>query len=187
MAKDKIKSYRKEINLHEGITVRREGDLIFVKGPKGEVNKKFIYPGVKFEVRDNSLILDCIAKKQSKKFKTIMGTFSSHIRNMIKGVTDGYTYKLKVCSGHFPISVSVEGDKVLIKNFFGEKVPRKAKIISGVKVKVEGDVVFVEGIDKESTGQTTANIEQATRVTKRDRRVFQDGVWIFLKGGKDAR
>ena len=51
-------------------------------------------------------------------------------------------------------------------------------------MKVKGQEIIVEGIDKEATGQTAANIEQATRITKWDRRVFQDGIYIVEKAGK---
>jgi len=54
---------------------------------------------------------------------------------MIRGVTEGYTYKLKICSGHFPMNVSLKGDVLEIKNFIGESVPRKLKIKEGSEEK----------------------------------------------------
>jgi large subunit ribosomal protein L6 len=80
------------------------------------------------------------------------------------------------------MNVSVAGSELIIKNFYGEKVPRRSRIVQGVTVKVEGDVVKVEGCDIEKVGQTAANMEKATRITNRDRRIFQDGLWITSKG-----
>ena len=92
-----------------------------------------------------------------------------------------FKYKLKIVYAHFPITAKVEGKKLLIQNFLGEKSPRVAKIVGDVNVKVEGDEVTVEGINKEEVGQTAINIEQATVVRYRDRRTFQDGIYIFSK------
>ena len=81
-------------------------------------------------------------------------------------------------------STDVDGDTLIVKNFFGEKIPRKAKIVPNVKVQVKGDEVTVSGIDIEAVGQTAANIEKCTVIKNRDRRVFQDGIWLVEKSGK---
>jgi len=104
---------------------------------------------------------------------------------MITGVTRGYRYRLKIVFSHFPVSVKVEGDKVIIENFLGEKAPRIAKIVGDVKVRVEKDDVIVEGIDIEAVGQTAANIELATKISDFDRRVFVDGIYIYKKEHMD--
>lgn len=114
----------------------------------------------------------------------MVGTIRAHINNMIKGVTEGFTYKLKIRYAHFPMKVSVKGNEVIIENFLGEKHPRRARIMEGVTVKISGEDVIVTGIDKEKVGQTAANIEQATRIKGRDPRVFQDGIYIVEKAGK---
>ena len=100
---------------------------------------------------------------------------------MIKGVAEGFIYKLKICAGHFPMNVTIEGNNVIIKNFLGEKIPRKSKIAPGVKAQVKGDEIIIESCNLESAGQTASNIEQATRVKARDRRIFMDGIWITSK------
>ena len=102
---------------------------------------------------------------------------------MIKGVTEGFEYKMKTVFAHFPIKTSVEGNKFVIQNFLGERSPRTAKILEGVTVEAKGENVTVSGTDKEKVGQTAANIERATKVKKRDIRVFQDGVYVTSKRG----
>jgi large subunit ribosomal protein L6 len=106
---------------------------------------------------------------------------------MIKGATEGHVYKLKVCSGHFPMNVAVAGKDFVVKNFLGEKKPRQVAIKEGVDVKVEGEIVTVESCDKELAGQTAADIETLTRITNRDLRIFQDGIYITEKDGKPVR
>jgi large subunit ribosomal protein L6 len=82
------------------------------------------------------------------------------------------------------MNVSVSGDTFAIKNFLGEKVPRTLKIKEGVTVKVEGTDVTVESTDIEKAGQVAADIEQLTRITNRDIRIFQDGIYIVEKSRK---
>ena len=91
---------------------------------------------------------------------------------------------MKTVYSHFPIKTSVEGNLFVIQNFLGERSARHAIILEGVTVVAKGDDVTVTGIDKEKVGQTVANIERATKVTRRDIRVFQDGVYRTSKGGR---
>ena len=80
------------------------------------------------------------------------------------------------------MTLSVKGDIFVVNNYFGERVPRNADILSGVEVKVNNKVeVVVSGIDKELVGQTAANIEKCATVKNRDRRVFQDGIYLINK------
>jgi large subunit ribosomal protein L6 len=102
---------------------------------------------------------------------------------MIKGVTEGFEYKMKTVFSHFPIKTSVEENKFIIQNFLGERAARTAKILEGVTVEAKGEDITVQGIDKEKVGQTVANIERATEVKYRDIRVFQDGIYRTSKGG----
>jgi len=169
----------KEIEIPEKVEVVID-ETITIKGEKGENSKRLFYPTVKISKKDNKIIIEPI--KFTKREKKIINTYISHLNNMIKGVQEPYTYKVKVCSSHFPMSVSVNGNELVVKNFYGEKVPRRAQIVEGVDVKVNGEEIILTGTNKESVGQTAANMEQSTRITNRDRRIFQDGLWIVEKG-----
>ena len=79
------------------------------------------------------------------------------------------------------MNISIANNTLIIKNFLGEKIPREAKILPGVEVKIDGDLIKLKGIDIEATGQTASNIEQACRITNKDRRVFMDGIWMTNK------
>jgi large subunit ribosomal protein L6 len=100
---------------------------------------------------------------------------------MIKGVTQGFTYKLKIIFVHFPMTVGAQGQKFVIQNFIGERQPRYADILSGVSVRTEGEDVIVEGADIEKVAQTAANIQQATKIRKKDLRKFMDGIYVYSK------
>ncbi|MBU1203764.1 MAG: 50S ribosomal protein L6 [Nanoarchaeota archaeon] len=179
----KSTSKTSELKIPENVEVRIQGDNVIVKGPKGETGKKLADPKLGMQVKDGKFIIT--NKKISRSQKRVVNSFISHLKNLIRGATEGYVYKMKICSTHFPISASVESGEVVIKNFFGEKVPRKARILSGVQVTIDKDIITLEGTNKEDVGQTAANIEQICRITNRDRRIFQDGCWITHKAGKE--
>jgi len=171
---------RDEIKLPKGVSVEMSGDVIKFKGPKGEVKRNFSHPRLKIEKGKESIIVS--VKLPNKKEKALFGTWCAHIRNMAKGVTDGFEYRMKIVYAHFPIKASVKGDLFMIENFLGERTPRSAKILGSCKVKVEGNEVILTGADIEEVSQTAANIERATLIADRDPRVFQDGIYITVKG-----
>ncbi len=173
------------VEIPEGVEVSVEGDttkgyIVKAKGPLGENSRYLKFRGIYIEVKDGRVRV--YANEDGRRFKAMVGTFAAHVRNLIKGVKEGYEYKLKVVYAHFPIKLRVEGGEVIIENFLGEKHPRKAKIVGRCKVEVRGQEVIVKGIDKEECGQTAANLEQATRIKDKDPRVFQDGIYIVQKG-----
>ncbi len=165
-----------DVELPEGTEITVNENSITIKGPKGELNKVLDLRQLEILVNNNLVQI-----KTKNKRKEMVGTVSSHMKNMVRGVNEGYEYKLKICYSHFPINVNVENNKIMIKNFLGEKKAREAKILEGVTIDIKGQDITVSGIDIEKVGQTAANIEQKTRVTGRDVRVFGDGIYITKK------
>src|SRR3989344_5431046 len=164
-----VKIPEKKIEIPESVNLEVDARTVKVRGPAGE-NVLTIRNAVIGVKRENRLI----------------NTNAAHIRNMIRGSLKPYEYKLKICSGHFPMSVSLEKESIIVKNFLGEKIARKAKVVNGSNVTIKGDEITVTSSNKEVAGQTAANIEQCTRITNKDRRVFQDGIYIISKGGKSV-
>ena len=168
-----------KIEIPAGIEAEIDGSTIKIK--KGSKEMQRAYSGFNLKKEDNNLILSC--KKATKNEKKMIKTIKAHIKNMILGLDKNFVYKLKVCAVHFPMAVSIDKEKkeLLIKNFLGEVKSRTAKILEGAEVKIDKDVISVESYNNEIAGQTAANIESATRVRNRDRRVFQDGIFITDK------
>jgi large subunit ribosomal protein L6 len=180
----KLVHVEEEVRIPEGVEVSIDGMKVKVKGPKGELERDFSHArGILMRLDEDEEGKKVVVEAYfaNRRLKALVGTVASHIENMITGVTKGFRYKLKIVYSHFPVTVKVEGDKVVIENFLGEKAPRIARIMPGVKVKVQKDDVIVEGIDIEAVGQTAANIEQATKVKGFDRRVFVDGIYIYAR------
>ena len=117
----------------------------------------------------------------------MIGTFVAHSNNMIRGSKENHTYTLKICSGHFPMNVSVSDSKLTVKNFLGEKVPRVLKLMEGATIKVDGNMIHITSPSKEIAGQVSADIEQLTRRPGFDTRVFQDGIYLTIKDGKELK
>jgi len=172
--------YKDEVTVPQGVTASVSGMTVTIKGPKGELKRTFNAPKATIAHAANKITVSC--KMPKKQNKADVGTIAGHIGNMIRGVTDGYEYHLKVFYSHFPMNVSVQGDKVMIKNFLGEKYPREAEIIGKTKVAVKGQDVTVTGIDKEDVGQTASNLVMRTKIRRRDPRVFHDGIFLADRG-----
>jgi len=170
------------IEIPEGVNAGKEGREIIVKGKEGEIKKKIETSKILLLIEDKKIKLE--SKNATKRERKTMNSLKAHIKNMIKGVQEQFEYQLKICSSHFPISVELKDKEAIIKNFLGEKVPRKAKILEGVNIENKGNLIVIKSIDKELAGQTAANFEKATTVRARDRRIFQDGIFIIQKAGR---
>jgi large subunit ribosomal protein L6 len=167
----------KTIQVPDGVAVSLVGRKVTVKGDKGTLTRDFSY--VPISIDANGKTVRVWAEWPRKKEASLVGTIYSHIQNMINGVQKGFSCRLKIVFSHFPISVNVQGKSVLIENFTGERRARKAKIVGDVQVKVESEDVVVQGLNLEDVSQTAANIEQATKVKRKDPRVFLDGIFVY--------
>ena len=165
------------IPIPEGVVINIDGHKVTVRGGKSTLTRDFSHAAVSLETDGKTVRV--WAQWPRKKEASLVGTIESHIKNMITGVTKGYTYKLKIVFSHFPITVKLQDRAVLIENFTGERRARKANILGDVKVKLEPDDIIVQGAKLEDVSQTAANIEMITRVTNKDPRVFLDGIYVF--------
>ena len=172
------------IALPEGASASIAGDVITVSKAGQSLSREFRHH--KVEVRAVNGDLEVFVNLPRRSDKALAGTWAAHLRNMALGIDEGFEYRLKAVFSHFPMSLKVDGKQMIINNLFGEKVPRVAKLPwspAEVEVRVENKTdVVVRGADREKVGQTAANIERACRIKKRDRRVFQDGIYIVSKG-----
>lgn len=160
----------------DGVTVSKDGTRVVVTGPKGTLTRDMRFPGIAIEIADGMVTVSTAFTR--KRIVAMVGTLASHIRNMCRGVDEGYEYRMKVVFSHFPIQLKLQGSTLVIDNFLGEKQSRFARIEPDVTAKVGNDAVTLSGIDKEKVGNSAANIEHATRIRNRDPRVFQDGIYI---------
>jgi len=177
----KVAFFKEELEIPEGVTVTLDGNHhITVSGPNGKITKDFSHiRGIKVIIEDNLMTFTTNFPKSGT--LALAKTVINLIKNLINGVQTNYKYICKVCYSHFPCTVEVKPEKMEIHvvNFLGERAPRVTKFLKNVEVKVEGEDVILTGPDKETLGQTAANLKKACRIRKKDPRVFQDGVYLY--------
>ncbi|GIU68423.1 MAG: 50S ribosomal protein L6 [Candidatus Pacearchaeota archaeon] len=179
------KEHYKRIEIPNEVQVEIDGNKVKVKGKEGEIERDFKKNKIELKKENNTIIIG--HKKATKKEKRIINSIASHIKNMISGVQKKFEYKLKVVYSHFPISVEFKNEnrEFIVKNFLGEVKPRKTILPEGVEIEIEKDVIVVKSPNKELAGQVAAKIETLTKIKARDRRVFQDGIFIINKAGRE--
>ena len=173
-----------KIEIPENVEVSVEENLVKVKYNHNETSRRFNFYGVEVKKEGNEVIIE--SKKATKRELKVIYTIKAHINNMFSGIREPFLYKMEIAFVHFPMTVEHDKNKgiLTIKNFLGEKKPRIVKINKGVEIKIEKNIVTVTSNNKELAGQSAANIEKATHVRNKDRRKFQDGIFITEKPGR---
>ena len=115
MSTKQIEKSTTEIQIPEDVKVNLKGSILQVQGPLGKVYKNFKKIPVIIQINDNKILLKKTGKR--KKHQAILNTSKSLIQTLCDGVVDGFTIKMKIVYSHFPITVNIEGKKVLVKNF----------------------------------------------------------------------
>jgi large subunit ribosomal protein L6 len=168
------------LEIPDGISVSLEDRIISVKGKLGTIKKDFTKLPAFLTIENNIVKIEPYGTR--RKDFAISKTAQSIINNMIKGVQNGYKYRMKIVFAHFPITVKIKDGKVHVENFFGERKARISNIVGhSTKVAIEGDDIVITGPHLEHVSQTAANIELSTRVKNKDQRVFLDGVYVYSR------
>jgi large subunit ribosomal protein L6 len=168
-----------EVEIPETVQLNLDGKKVTIIGAKGKIEKNFSH--TKLDLSHDGSILKIKVENPRKAESALVGTISAHIKNMIKGVTEGYVYKMKIVFVHFPMTVKVQGKKIIIENFVGERKPRTTDIVGETKVTIKGDDITIEGTDLSEVSQTAANIQIATKIRNKDLRKFLDGIYVYSK------
>ena len=172
----------RSVEVPSGVEVELKGSNITAKSGGKETKRVFESGNIKITKEGSKIMLK--TEKGTKREGRMMGTIAAHIKNMMAGFKDNYVYKLEICNVHFPMTAKVDGETIRIKTFLGEKTDRVARIVPGEKIEIKGNVITVSSHDKEAAGQTAANLEKATWIKNRDRRVFQDGIFVTESCGR---
>lgn len=143
---------KKIINIPDQVEVNITNELIKVKGPKGELELK-LSPIilVKKDAQQLSLI---VKDPQIKKNRALWGTSRSLIANLVEGVAKGFSKQLEINGIGFKAQVS--GDKLILNLGFSH--PINFLIPQGINLKVENNLITIEGFDKYLVGETAARI-----------------------------
>lgn len=142
----------KLINLPEGVTVSQNGNIVTVKGPKGELSREF-NSNIEIVVEDKNIIVK--RPNDTKEMKTIHGTSRANLHNMVEGVSTGFTKTLEIVGVGY--RASLKGNTLVVDAGYSHDV--ELEIPAGIKVELPKNTqVVVSGIDKQVVGQFAATV-----------------------------
>lgn len=142
---------KKPITIPQGVEVIFSDSILQVKGPKGELRVK-VHPLVDIEIKDTEAQVS--PKDDSRFANALWGTFASHLKNMIKGVTEGFEKQLVVEGIGY--KVDLQGNKIVLNVGFSH--PVELEIPADLEVSVDKNTITVKGIDKQKVGQFASEI-----------------------------
>jgi len=179
MSTKQIEQHEFSLPVPENVKVSLTKKMLRVEGPLGKTRKDFKKIPVDLQVNGKNVIIKSGGTR--KKDYAIFNTVKSIIKTLIEGVQKGYTFKMKIVYAHFPITVKVKDENILVENFQGERAPRVSRIRGDTKVVTKGDDVILTGPVLTDVAQTAASLQQNTKVKNKDHRVFLDGIYLFEK------
>ncbi|KAJ6239288.1 60S ribosomal protein L9-RELATED [Anaeramoeba flamelloides] len=174
------------VKVPENVEITTKARIVIVKGPRGTLKQNFKHTKLHLESdkekKEVTVTLWLAKRKQVCGVRTIV----AHIQNMINGVTKGYRYRMKLAYNHFPINLNIpeNGSFIEIRNFLGEKIERKVRMLEGVKVfrsEKTKDEIYLEGNDVTLVSLCCAQIHQICNVRNKDIRMFLDGIYVSEK------
>jgi large subunit ribosomal protein L6 len=167
------------IDVSNEISIDITDNLVILKKGNDTQEIPYNHVYVSVEKKDNQIIIRSNSKKS--KFTSVINTLKKIIDNAIYGFDNDFVCKMQIVYSHFPITVKVDKDNLIINNFYGEKKPRVLKIPKSLKVEINGKEILISGKNKQLVGQLAGNIESKTKMKNKDYRVFDDGIYISEK------
>ncbi|MFA4830944.1 MAG: 50S ribosomal protein L6 [Patescibacteria group bacterium] len=149
---------KQTIHIPQGVTVEVKDGFVAVKGPKGEL-KRVLNPLVAVNVNDGSTVTCDVVNKEEKKERALWGTFASHIKNMITGVSEGFKKQLEINGVGYKISLQGKDLKIEV----GFSHPIIFEMPKGMSVAVEKNIITLESADKELLGQVAAEVRSVRK------------------------
>ncbi len=167
------------ITVPQGVAVTIKDNEVTVKGPKGELNRRF-NPDMAIALQEGKLIVS--RPSDSKTHRSLHGLTRTLLANMVEGVTKGYQKDLDIVGAGY--RVEKIGDNLVLRVGFSQK--KEVSPVPGITLATEGATkIKVIGIDKELVGEVAAKI-RAIRIADpyKGKGIRYAGEVIHLKAGK---
>lgn len=142
---------KKGIAIPEKTEITVTGETVVVKGPKGTLTRVF-KPDVSIVVGEKNV--EFTPRHDTLLTRALYGTYASHLKNMIEGVTTGFQKKLLIEGIGY--KAEVKGTSLVMNLGFSHQI--SMPIPEGLKVTSEKGVITVSGSDAEIVGQFAANV-----------------------------
>lgn len=136
------------------VTLEVKDGIIKVKGPKGELTQN-LHPLVNIEIKENQATVS-VKNENVKLERSLWGTYSALLNNMIVGVSEGFSRKLEVNGVGYKVVLNGKDLNLEV----GYSYPILFTAPEGIDFAIEKNVITVSGIDKQKVGETTANIRK---------------------------
>jgi large subunit ribosomal protein L6 len=171
---------KRPIAIPQKTEITVSGDGVVVKGPKGTLTK----PTSRFvSIEVGAEGVQVSPKGESLEARAAVGTYASHVRNMMQGVTEGFSKKLLVEGVGF--KWDVQGKTLNLGLGFSH--PVKVAIPEGLAVVAEKGTLTISGFDKELVGQFAADIRALKKPEPyKGKGIRYEGEVIRRKQGKKA-
>ncbi|KAG9006639.1 hypothetical protein FRB94_000565 [Tulasnella sp. JGI-2019a] len=176
----------------KGVTAHVDARIVTITGPRGKLVRDLHH--ISMDIRlinskkaDKLPIIHLAVWNGVRKHVACLRTIKSGIENMIKGVTQGFLYRMRLVYAHFPINCIIpkDGRSVEIRNFLGEKIVRRVDMLEGVTISESGperkDELILQGNDINNVSQSAASIKGSCLVRNKDIRKFLDGIYVSEK------
>lgn len=145
---------RLPITVPDKVEVKVEGNVVSVKGPKGQLTKEF-HKDMIVGYEDNTITVS--RPTDNKLHRSLHGLTRTLIANMVEGVTNGFQKGLELTGVGY--RASKQGNKLVLA--VGYSHPVEIDPGEGLEVEVPANnKVIVKGIDKEKVGALAANIRK---------------------------
>ena len=171
------------VDIPDGIEITLNGVEVTVKGPRGQLTRKFDMVPLDIQKIGKQLHITCWFPRAQ--LNAMPNTIASHIKNMITGVTRGFMFTMKAAHAHFPMEFNVKGNTIEVRNFIGQKEVKVIHTQPGVEVHYEKEKkneIKISGSDLEAVSRTCADIHRSCKVHNKDIRKFLDGIYVFERG-----
>jgi len=162
-----------------GVTVTLENDVLMVKGPKATLSRE-VKKDIDIKIDGNTVTL---TPTKTEAAPALWGTYAAHLRNMIKGVTEGYTRILEIEGVGY--RAEVKGSDIVLSMGFSH--PVVLAIPAGITAEVLKSVITLSGADKDALGQFAANVRKVKEPEPyKGKGIRYRGEYIIRKQGKKA-
>ncbi|MEZ4104042.1 MAG: 50S ribosomal protein L6 [Candidatus Paceibacterota bacterium] len=170
---------KQPVTIPSGVTVAIDNGLLKVSGAKGSLERP-VRKDVDIKIEDNTVTL---TPGKTNDALALWGTYAAHLRNMVKGVTEGFTKVLEIEGVGY--RAEVKGKELVLNVGFSHSVP--LTIPEGITAVVEKNVITLTGSDIEQLGQFAANVRKVKKPEPyKGKGIRYRGEYIIRKQGKKA-
>lgn len=171
---------KKQIPIASGVTIEEKGEVIVVKGTKGERRIPML-PKTRVALENNAI--QVTVEESGTQSRANQGTMWALIRNAVEGVTSGFSKVLEIEGIGY--RVAMEGKTLVLH--LGYAHPVRVETPHGITIEVEKNTVKISGIDKDLVGRTAAKIRALKKPEPyKGKGIRYQGEVVKIKAGKKA-